>query len=140
MLVLINNILQIARAEYECAPPPDDKIFAFCAHLPLPAAYYIAMYELKLARPSFYRVKRGQTAKDISAAFGCPVPEDVAEGDIIELPRGNFFTYSARVGDSYSSIAAKFGVGEAELKELNGGKPVYPTCRICIPMAGGGAE
>lgn len=90
------------------------------------------MYELKLARPHFYRVKRGQTAEQISRVFGCPV-QDCAEGDIIIIPRTQCFAYSARVGDSFSSVAAKFCADEAELEEINGGGAVYPTRVLYIP-------
>lgn len=95
------------------------------------------MYELKLSRPPFYRVKAGQTACQISSVFGCPVPEDAACGDIISVPARACKTYSARVGDTYRSIAKKFGVEEGELAELNGGRTVYPTCVIFIPEGRG---
>lgn len=95
------------------------------------------MYELKLARPRLYRVKRGQTSREIYDAFCCPVPEDAEEGDIILLPQGRYVQYRAGVGESYASIAAKFGMAEEELKELNGGRAVYPTCRVLVPEAEG---
>ena len=94
------------------------------------------MYELKLARPPLYRVKRGQTSEQISRVFGCPVPEDAQCGDIIAIYSGPFKVYSARVGENYSSIAAKINVAEERLKKINGGKAVYPTCKLIIPAPG----
>lgn len=85
-----------------------------------------------MARPHFYRVMRGQTAEQISRVFGCPVRE-CAEGDIVIIPPVQCFAYSARVGDTFFSVAAKFGADEAELKEINGGGAVYPTRVLYIP-------
>lgn len=128
------------RGEYECARYSARKFLPQTLTFASPAAYYISMYELKLSRPSFYRVKSGQTASGISAVFGCPVPEDAACGDIIFISDCTYKTYAARVGDTYQSIAAKFGVSETELKELNGGRPVYPTCVIFVPEGRGAAD
>ncbi len=90
------------------------------------------MYELRLAAPSFYRVKEGQTAESISGTFGCPVRADLVSGDIIALRRGAYVQYAARVGDTFESIAAKFGTTAAELEAINGGV-VYPTRRLFVP-------
>ena len=89
------------------------------------------MYELKLSKPAIYRVKEGQTSSQIAETFGCPVPPDIVCGDIVFIFSGEM--YSARVGDTYSSIAARFGVDVSELERLNGKRPVYPTCKIIIP-------
>ena len=89
------------------------------------------MYELKLSKPAIYRVKEGQTSSQIAETFGCPVPPDIVCGDIVFIFSGEM--YSARVGDTYSSIAARFGVDVSELEWLNGKRPVYPTCKIIIP-------
>ena len=91
------------------------------------------MYELKLSRPPFYRAKRGQTAEDIAAAFGCPAVGEVFCGAIVALPRGNFSVCTAAVGDSFASLAAKHGCTEEELVRLNGGGVVYPTRTLFVP-------
>ena len=91
------------------------------------------MYELKLSRPPFYRVKRGQTAEDISRAFGCPFAGEVFCGAIVALPRGKFSVYTADVGDSFASLAAKYGCTEEELASINGGGVVYPTRSLFVP-------
>ena len=69
---------------------------------------YSGMFDLKCEKPVFYRVKRGQTAEDISREFACPVGE-VYEGQIIKLPQGGFTEYRARAGDSFASVARTFG-------------------------------
>ena len=89
------------------------------------------MYELKLSKPAIYRVKEGQTSSQIAETFGCPVPPDIVCGDIVFVFSSEM--YSARVGDTYSSIAARFGVDVSELERLTGKRPVYPTCKIIIP-------
>ena len=89
------------------------------------------MYELKLEKSRFYRVKQGQTAATISRTFGCPVPKDVFCGQVLVLPEGDFFVYQARVGDTFASLAEKFSVPESTLREING--LIYPTCRLYIP-------
>ncbi|MCD7729011.1 MAG: LysM peptidoglycan-binding domain-containing protein [Clostridia bacterium] len=91
------------------------------------------MYELKLAKSRYYRVKRGQSASDIENTLCMPVPQNIREGMIIEVPRCNFFIYKADVGDTYSSVAQKFGLEAEELRRVNGGRAVFPTCRIFIP-------
>ena len=95
---------------------------------------YSGMFDLKCEKPVFYRVKRGQTAEDISREFACPVGE-VYEGQIIKLPQGGFTEYRARAGDSFASVARTFGVDAGELERLNGGY-VYPTRRLLIPLGG----
>lgn len=91
------------------------------------------MYELKLSRPPFYRVKRGQTAEDIKKAFGCPVLGEVFCGAIVALPGKNFTMCRADVGDSFASLAARYGCTEEELQRLNGGGVVYPTRTLFVP-------
>ena len=53
-------------------------------------------------------------------------------GRIIEVKR-NLSVHIAAVGDTYRTIAAATGCKEAALRELNGAKPVYPTCKIFYP-------
>lgn len=53
------------------------------------------------------------------------------------MPEGDFFVYSARVGDTYATVANKFGVSQSELENVNGGTAVYPTRRLFIPRREG---
>lgn len=89
------------------------------------------MFTLVTDRSRFYRVKRGQSGKDVENALSVPAA-DVFGGAII--PReGKFIVYSARPGDSYESLAERFGVGAEELKAVNRSSCVYPTRRLFIP-------
>ncbi|MCD8040322.1 MAG: LysM peptidoglycan-binding domain-containing protein [Clostridia bacterium] len=91
------------------------------------------MYQLVLEKSKYYRVKKGQTALMIEKAFSVPVNGNVYEGMIIALPQQTFTVYRAAAGDTYKSVAAKFGVDEELLKSVNGNRAVYPTCRLYIP-------
>lgn len=95
------------------------------------------MYELKLSQSRFLRVREGQTAAQISHVTGRPVPHEVFCGQVIVMPEGDFFVYSARVGDTYATVANKFGVSQSELENVNGGTAVYPTRRLFIPRREG---
>ena len=79
----------------------------------------------------FYRVKRGQTGSEIEKTLKIPAPS-VFPGAI--LPTGKFIVVRAEPFESYESLALKYGVGEEELKKLNGGRPVYPSCRVFVPV------
>ena len=91
------------------------------------------MFTLVTDKSKYYRVKRGQSERDVQNVFKAPVCGKVFEGAIIRIMQENFTEYSAVPGDSYKSIAQKFGVQEEELKKLNSGKPVYPTCKLFVP-------
>lgn len=54
-------------------------------------------------------------------------------GAVVVVSQGEFFEYTARVGDDYASVAAKFGVEEELLKSANAGRVIYPTCTVYIP-------
>lgn len=90
------------------------------------------MFTLVTDQSKYFRVKRGQSAREVEEALSVPVVGAVFPGRIVET--GVLYKlYRATVGESYSSIALKFSVDEQELKTLNGFKPVYPTCRIFVP-------
>ena len=91
------------------------------------------MFTLVTDRSRYYRVKRGQTAAEIERSLNTPVNGAAFVGRIIEVRPEHLEIYSVGVGESYRLIALKFGINEDELRKLNGGKPVYPTCRIFVP-------
>ena len=78
----------------------------------------------------FYRVKRGQTGAEIEKTLSLPAPNAFA-GAII--PAGKFTVHKAEPFESYASIAKKYGVEAEELEKCNGGRPIYPSCRVFIP-------
>lgn len=92
------------------------------------------MFTLVTDRSKYFRVKRGQSAGDIEKVLKTPVSGCVFEGRIIEVAEGNFTLYTARVGDTYRTVALKFGADEEKLKRANGNKPVYPTCKLFVPF------
>ena len=80
----------------------------------------------------YFKVKRGQSSGEIEKELNTPVGGSVFCGRIIAV-RQNLCVVKADVGDSYRTLAAKYNVDETELKTLNDGKPVYPTCKIFVP-------
>lgn len=91
------------------------------------------MFTLVTDRSKFYRVKRGQSARDIENLFEIPVKFPAFSGMILELGDLYYTRYIADVGDTYNTIAEKFNVNPALLEEVNGEKPVYPTRKIFVP-------
>ena len=91
------------------------------------------MFTLVTDRSKYFRVKRGQSAEEVESELKTPVQGAVFAGRIIEVADGNFERYAAQVGDTYRTIALKFGADEEELKKTNGFRPVYPTCKLFVP-------
>lgn len=90
------------------------------------------MFSLKLERGRYLRVRAGTEKCDVVSTFHCPVTGEIFCGAIIPLGDEKRYCY-ALVGDTYAKIAAREGVGEAELKKLNGDRPVYPAARVWLP-------
>ena len=91
------------------------------------------MFTLVTDRSKYFRVKRGQSAGEIEKVLKTPVNGSVFEGRIIEVGDKNLTAYTAQVGDTYRTVALKFGTDEEKLKKANGNKPVYPTCKLFVP-------
>lgn len=89
------------------------------------------MFSLTLERGRFLRIRKGVTAKDISAVFLCPSNE-VFCGEIIKLSPPKRYCY-ALAGDSYATISRREGVDEALLRAENSARTVYPTLKIWLP-------
>lgn len=77
-----------------------------------------------------YRVKRGQTKGEIEGELSTPVNE-CFEGAVIPVTR--CLVHAVAPFETYGGIAAKYGVGEEELKSFNGNRPLYPSSRVFIP-------
>ncbi len=92
------------------------------------------MFTLITDKSKYFRVKRRQGAAEIENEFNIPVQGQIFAGRIIFVGEKNLRHYVAEVGDTYRTIALKFGVNETELKEINGFKPVYPTCKLFVPL------
>lgn len=92
------------------------------------------MLTLTLCRGEFYRVKDGQTEKEILNAFNCPLKDDVYPGAIIRISPLPYKKYQVKVGENYNGIASKFGVDTVALSTLNENKRLFPGCVIYIPL------
>jgi LysM repeat protein len=87
---------------------------------------------LKLSECNFLRVTEGMTREEIEKTYSVPVIGNLYAGKIIPIV-GGYSVYEAEVGDSYKKLADKFGVSEGELKQINGDKVLYPTCKLFVP-------
>lgn len=93
------------------------------------------MFTLITDRSRYFKVKRNQSAGDVENTFDTPVNGECFSGRIIKLSRERLIKATATVGDTYATLAKKYGVSEEKLKEINSSKPVYPTCKIFVPKA-----
>ena len=93
--------------------------------------------KLLLKESAFYRVKRGQTLRDIATAFACPerliagvnkLTEDVCEGDVLLLPEVEGNLYTVRGGESKRLLSGS----EARCFEKNLTRCLYPTQKILL--------
>lgn len=91
------------------------------------------MFTLVTDRSRYFKIKRGQSAGEIEAVLNTPVCGKAFAGRVIKVSDENLVKITAGVGDNYRTIAVKYGVAELRLKEINGSRPVYPTCRIFVP-------
>ena len=88
------------------------------------------MQMLQLDRSRFYRVKKGQTSKQIEKVLFVPA-NCCFEGAVISVE--NCKEYVVQPFETYSTIGAKFGIKVDMLKNFNGNRPLYPSCKIFIP-------
>ena len=91
------------------------------------------MFTLITDRSRYFKVKRGQSLKEIERVLNTPVYVKAAAGAIVKVVEEPLITVTAGVGDSYHTIAGRYGVSQSRLEEINGHKPVYPTCKIFVP-------
>ena len=91
------------------------------------------MFTLVTDRSKYFRIKWGQSAGDIERILKTPVQGCAFNGRIIAVSEEDLTVYTARVGDTYRTVAKKFGADEEKLRRTNGGKPVYPTCKLFVP-------
>lgn len=97
------------------------------------------MFTLINEHGKYLRVRRGQSPEEIENELSAPVSGEFFAGRILE--RGEKCgVYFVRPLESYSSISAKLGVDEGELRKLNGNKRVYPKLRLFVPCTKSGAS
>lgn len=85
---------------------------------------------LQLDRGKFYRIKGGQTARDVEKILTVPVNE-CFDGAVITITDCRLYT--VQPFETYAAIAKKYGIEEEMLINFNGKRPLYPTCKIFIP-------
>ena len=91
------------------------------------------MFTLITDRSRYFKFKRGQNPGDVERVLITPVSGKAFAGRIVKVAEERLTPIVAEVGDTYRTIAAKYGCQETHLKEINGSKPVYPTCKIFVP-------
>lgn len=93
------------------------------------------MFTLITDRSRYFKVRRGQSAQDIEKVLRTPVNGRAFAGRIIKVSENALEAVTVGVGDTYRTVAEKYGVSEARLREINCDKPVYPTCKIFVPQS-----
>ena len=92
---------------------------------------------LKLEKRKFYKVKKGQTVREIARAFGVAervlIKEndllgEVWEGQILKLPNCCGNAYTAREGDSKALLCGS----EERYREKNGTDALYLGMRVIL--------
>ena len=88
--------------------------------------------KLLLEECEFYRVKKGQTLKDVAEAFSCPVrliaavnglSEEVRAGEVILIPKAEGNLYAVRGGESKTLLCGS----DESFSKKNGTNCLYPT-------------
>ncbi len=92
---------------------------------------------LKTVVPEFYKVKRGQSVKDVAAAFCLPesaivacndLRREVHEGQILRIPRLRGNLYTVRAGDSKRLLSGS----EENYERKNMTSLLYPGMRVLL--------
>ena len=92
------------------------------------------MFTLITDRSRYFKIKRGQSSGEVESVLNTPVCGKAFAGRIVKVADERLIAVTAGVGDTYRTIAVKHGCSESHLKEINGSKPVYPTCKIFVPQ------
>lgn len=91
---------------------------------------------LKLRKPVYYQVKKGQTVREIACAFcvgerilvqeNC-LSEEVYEGQILRLPSAGGNLYTAKAGEDETLLC-----GSVENYRKKNGGALYPGKRVVL--------
>ena len=90
----------------------------------------------------FYRVNGSDSLLSVAEQFGVPpavivkhntLKGEISDGDILYIEKPCCRTYKADVFDTIESVAARFGVSEERLKEINGVDYVFYGLDLLIP-------
>lgn len=92
---------------------------------------------LKICRPSYYVVKKGQTVKSVCAAFGVPpmlfkaencLKKELFCGQIVKIPRVDGNVYTAQAGDSKALLCGS----NENYEQKNKAKLLYPGLTVLL--------
>lgn len=73
------------------------------------------------------------SAAELEAELSFPVFGEVFAGRIIEV-REKMAIYTVKPADSFLSVSKKTGIAVEELVKINGDKPLYPSCKLFVPL------
>lgn len=92
---------------------------------------------LKIEKPKFYKVKKGQTVRSVAAAFGVPptllvsinnLEREAEEGMILQIPKEDGNLYTVQAGDSKKLLS-----GSDENYEKRNKTPLcYPGLTVFV--------
>ena len=97
----------------------------------------VCRVKLLLKESRFYRVKRGQTLKEIATAFSCTerlfivansLTEEVQEGEILAIPQAEGHLYTVRGGESKALISGS----DERFFEKNQTRFLYPMQKVIL--------
>lgn len=92
---------------------------------------------LKIDKPPFYKVKKGQTVRSIAAAFGLPptllvstnrLEREAEEGMILRIPKQDGNLYTTQVGDSKKLLSGS----DENYEKRNGTTLCYPGLTVFV--------
>ncbi len=81
----------------------------------------------------FYRVKSGQSQREVEKFLSCPANGCFA-GAVI--PVSCCAVHTVRPFETYFILSQQYGVEEETLKQFNGNRPCCPSNKIYIPSRG----
>ncbi len=138
-------VCMIVRANCFTSP---EQIFAGLKVM-VPPRDYCTGAKVEVERRDTYVAGQGETIFDISNKCGVTMREilkenniganDIFEGKELIIPKvaADLFMYNTKMGESYDSIANKFGIDKDELVSQNGNN-LYPGMQIYMPNAKSG--
>lgn len=92
---------------------------------------------LKIRIPKYYKVKRGQTLRDLSLAFGVAVgvlirenglAEELFEGQVLSIPDNRGDRYVAQAGDTKELLCGS----DERYFQKNGTHILYPEMYVIL--------
>ena len=92
---------------------------------------------LQISVPKYYRVKQGQTVKDVAAAFGVAVgvlirenalTQELYVGQVLKIPTARGNRYVAQAGDTRTLLCGS----DEQYFQKNGTLTLYPGMSVIL--------